>query len=223
MPLNKSQGNMYPFVTHTWNPIKGACPHECSYCYMNKIYKRFGNEPAPPHLVKSELKTDLGSGNYIFVGSSIDMFFADINPLWLGAVLYKTFQHDKNNYLWHTKNPECFIKYFPLLPNNHILCTTIETDYCYTAQRNSPSAMGRIRALDTYKGRKMVTIEPIMDFSEDFARYISYTNPEQVNIGADTGNNHLPEPPKEEILELISELERFTKVYQKENLGRLLK
>jgi hypothetical protein len=35
--------------------------------------------------------------------------------------------------------------------------------------------------------------------------------------------NGLPEPPKEKILELIAELEKFTKVVQKKNLGRLLK
>lgn len=27
---------MYDFVTHTWNTIKGECPHDCSYCYMKK-------------------------------------------------------------------------------------------------------------------------------------------------------------------------------------------
>lgn len=31
MPLNKSTGNMYKFITHTWNTIKGECPHGCSY------------------------------------------------------------------------------------------------------------------------------------------------------------------------------------------------
>ena len=25
MALTKSRGNMYPFVTHTWNAIKGIC------------------------------------------------------------------------------------------------------------------------------------------------------------------------------------------------------
>ena len=28
MALTKSRGNMYPFVTHTWNAIKGICLHE---------------------------------------------------------------------------------------------------------------------------------------------------------------------------------------------------
>ena len=33
MALTKSRGNMYPFVTHTWNAIKGICFHDCPYCY----------------------------------------------------------------------------------------------------------------------------------------------------------------------------------------------
>jgi hypothetical protein len=69
MALNISKGNMYEFITHTWNPIKGKCPHDCSYCYM----KRWGHLK-PPRLVESEFNTDLGSGNFIFVGSSCDMW-----------------------------------------------------------------------------------------------------------------------------------------------------
>jgi len=36
MGLNKSSGNMYEFITHTWNTVKGACEHDCSYCYMKR-------------------------------------------------------------------------------------------------------------------------------------------------------------------------------------------
>ena len=54
---------------------------------------------------------------------------------------------------------------------------------------------------------------------------IKHCNPAQVNIGADSSpkRNRLPEPPKEKILELIAELETFTKVVKKKNLKRLLK
>lgn len=34
--IKESKGNMYEFVTHTWNPIKGKCSHGCTYCYMKK-------------------------------------------------------------------------------------------------------------------------------------------------------------------------------------------
>ena len=51
---------------------------------------------------------------------------------------------------------------------------------------------------------------------------IKRCNPEQVNIGADSGGNNLQEPPKEKVLELIFELEKFTKVKQKKNIKRIL-
>ena len=59
--LNTQKGNMYSFVTHTWNPVKGKCPHDCAYCYM----KRFGKQ-SELHFDESELKTDLGFDNFIY-------------------------------------------------------------------------------------------------------------------------------------------------------------
>ena len=73
---------------------------------------------------------------------------------------------------------------------------------------------------------KYITVEPIMDFDlPEFITMIRYCDPVQVNIGADSNpkRNRLPEPPKGKILELIAELETFTKVVQKKNLKRLLK
>lgn len=29
MALNKSTGNMYAFVSYTYNPLKGECEHSC--------------------------------------------------------------------------------------------------------------------------------------------------------------------------------------------------
>ena len=34
--LNEAKGNMYSWVTHTWNTVKGECPHGCTYCYMHR-------------------------------------------------------------------------------------------------------------------------------------------------------------------------------------------
>ena len=47
-------------------------------------------------------------------------------------------------------------------------------------------------------------------------------NPVQVNIGADSGRNNLPEPTKEKVLQLVSELQKFTIIHNKSNLQRLL-
>ena len=62
MGLNLSKGDMYKFVNYTWNPIKGKCLHDCSYCYMKQINPNAN----PPRLAEYELNTDLGCGRGIF-------------------------------------------------------------------------------------------------------------------------------------------------------------
>ena len=81
MALNKQAGDMYGFVTHTWNAIKGKCMHDCCYCYM----KRFPQKEL--WFDEKELKTDLGTGNFIFVGSSTDMFADNVPDEWIRKVL----------------------------------------------------------------------------------------------------------------------------------------
>lgn len=92
---------------------------------------------------------------------------------------------------------------------------------------NCPSPEDRALTLSwIHNCNKYITIEPIIDFDlPEFITMIKHCNPRQVNIGADSSSkrNKLPEPPKEKILELITELEKFTTVVQKKNLARLLK
>jgi site-specific DNA-adenine methylase len=63
-----------------------------------------------------------------------------------------------------------------------------------------------------------------MDFDlPEMIRLIELCSPKQVQIGADTGHNSLPEPSKEKVLSLTDQLKSFTKVIHKPNLNRLLK
>jgi len=207
---------MYPWITDTWNTIKGACPHDCSYCYM----KRFGKQPSV-RFDESELKTDLGSDNFIFVGSSCDMFADKIPEHWI----FDTINHcDKfeNRYLFQTKNPKNIRRIMPLNTN---ICVTVETNRHYPEiMQNSPKPFDRFNEMVLIRQPLYITIEPIMDFDlQEFVNLIAGCSPVQVNIGADSGGNNLPEPSKEKILELINELERFTIVKQKKNLKRLIK
>lgn len=68
MGLNKQQGNMFPWVDYTWNPIRGACEHACEYCYAKTQHGK------PVRLVEKELKTNLADKGVIFLGSATDMF-----------------------------------------------------------------------------------------------------------------------------------------------------
>ncbi len=85
MGLNKQKGNMYGFISHTINFIKGKCEISCIYCYMKNPKYNLSD----PRLDEKEFKTDLGSGNFIFVGSSIDMFAPGIPSDWI----YKVLEH----------------------------------------------------------------------------------------------------------------------------------
>jgi DNA repair photolyase len=233
MPLRKTSGNMYGDVDYTWNPIKGKCLHDCSYCYMKAMNKRFKIEQKPLHLDEREMKTNLGSGNFIFVGSSCDMWARDVPEIWINNVLSHCLDYE-NRYLLQTKDTERYNEIMSeewLLMNKEqfVLGTTIETnrDIPQNISRLAPEVWERVYNLEkaTEAGYKtMVTVEPIMDFDvKDLAGLIWSCHPMQVNIGADSGNNHLQEPTKEQVLELITELKKFTKVVLKKNLGRIIK
>ena len=63
-----------------------------------------------------------------------------------------------------------------------------------------------------------------MDFDlDEMVEIIKMCEPAQVNIGADSGNNGLPEPSREKLIQLIDALREFTVIDQKRNLFRLLK
>jgi len=222
MGLNVSNGNMYSWVTHTWNTVKGECPHGCTYCYM----KRWGKQK-PIRFDDKELKTDLGSGNYIFVGSSCDLF-ADVIPLeWIKTTLNHCQKFD-NKYLFQSKNPWRILDFIDtcVISDKSVVCTTMETNRYYPEiMGNCPVVSQRSFAMHEISKviKTYITIEPIMDFDlDEFIITLKNCNPTQVNIGADSGNNNLPEPSKEKLLDLITALKEFTVIDQKRNLNRLL-
>jgi hypothetical protein len=189
--------------------------------------KRWG-KLKPVRFDEKELNTFLESGNFIFVGSSCDMWADDIPSSWIETVLSKIAVNQNSDYFFQSKNPKKFIPFQYLLSvERHTFCTTLETDMYWECMANAPKPIERAEAMKKMSEagyKTMVTIEPILDFSPiEFISQIKMCNPSQVNIGADSGNNHLPEPPLEKVIELILELEKFTTVHRKKNLGRLIK
>ena len=71
--------------------------------------------------------------------------------------------------------------------------------------------------------KTFLTIEPVVDFNLiKLVEIVRLCHPEWVNIGADSGGHGLPDPTAEKVLELISELRKFTEVKPKKNLRRIL-
>jgi hypothetical protein len=191
--------------------------------------KRWGIQK-PVRLDEKELKTDLLPGRFIFIGSSCDMFADNIPAEWIKRTLDRAKFFADNKYLVQTKNPLRYHQFLDDLdPGYFMLCTTLETNRNYESiMRAAPPIPERVVAMcrlpKQYEKKKMITVEPIMDFDlNDFSYSILCCNPIQVNIGADTGGHNLPEPNARKILDLIEILERHTTVFRKNNLKRLLR
>jgi len=223
----KQKGNMYEFAK-PWNPLGGECRHKCGYCsslsflrYPAFVEKYSGR----PKLIEKELK-NLGSGETIFVVAQNDLFEENIINGIIRDILSHCNKYPSNKYFFQTKNPERLCKFIDLLPEDSIICTTIETNRWYPEYMgNTPTPQERAKWMSRINGfEKHITIEPIMDFDlEKMVNLIKRCNPSQINIGNDSKNHHLPEPSKEKALQLIAKLEKITVVHQKSNLKRILK
>ena len=111
-----------------------------------------------------------------------------------------------------------------------ILCTTIESDIDYPDVSVAPIISERVETMKHLADlgfKTMVTVEPIMDFTDvvAFAELLESIHPGQVNFGANTSKTvKLKEPTKVKILALIAELEsRGITIPRKSNLDRLTK
>jgi len=216
--LNKSKGDMYDWVTHTWNPIRGLCKHNCDYCYM-KIYPQ-----KEIRLVEKELTLDLGKDNTIFIGSGTDMFASDVKDEWIEDVLSHCRKYPDNLYVFQSKNPIRFEDFRLLYPPYVFFGTTIETNR-ENNLNNAPPRAERLKAIsqEWLVGKTFITIEPIMKFDlMPFVEMMSLAEPKWINIGADSKDHNLPEPTKEEVIDFADIVRSFIEVKPKRNLERLI-
>jgi DNA repair photolyase len=180
----------------------------------------------PARLALKELNTDLGSGNYIFVGSSIDMWSSSIPNDWILKTLKHINKYPDNKYLLQSKDPKQFMTFIDMYPElfgpNIVFATTMETNRQISGISKAPSPAHRmtyIEKINRLGFETMITVEPVMDFDlEDFIDMLRFTNATQINIGAVTGGHNLPEPSKEKVALLIEQV----KPHLKNNIKRLM-
>ena len=205
--INKAVNNMYLFIDGTWNPIKGLCPFLCVYCYMLAIFKRF-KQNTTMRLEQKELQTKIGSGKFIFVGSSTDMWSYPVESAWIVQVLDHCLSYPDNKYLFQSKSPQRFLDFL-----NHPLMSALKEQLVF--------ATTMLRELGY---QVMITVEPVMQF--DFAELVAMLRqiePCQVNIGSNSNKAvKLPEPTRDELVALVEELKTFTNVHLKSNSDRIL-
>ena len=170
-----------------------------------------------------ELKVNLGNGNFIFVGSGTDVWAFDIPSDWITRFLDYCNLFD-NNYLFQSKDPSRFLEFIghPAMRKS-VLCTTIETDaFCPDIVRNAPGTRKRAQAMQRLASlgmRTCVTCEPLIKFDlPGMVELVRMCSPVQVNIGRNSRQDiTLPEPTRNEVRALITELRKFTRVVVKSN------
>lgn len=121
-------------------------------------------------------------------------------------------KHPDRVFYWQSKNPVCFEQYLPLFSTpNSILLTTLETNRNegYGEVSKAPLPSIRHKAFRDLKwNRKIVTIEPILDFDEDvFYSWILEIQPEALWIGYNSHPNiRLPEPSLKKTMMFIKRM-----------------
>ena len=214
--------NMYlEYVGKTLNFVGGGCPWGCSYCYVKdftypSLIKRYSGNP---YLIEATFNKSLGKNKRYFINNCSD--FCAIPMRWKKLILKRLWEFPTNTYLIQSKNPKGFrnLKF----PPKTILGTTIETNRDYGIS-NAPVPFERMVEMHTLAyGQGMCNIEPIMDFDLNIlVDWMEQMMPKYVSIGADSGDNKLPEPNPEKVKALIDELKKFTEVRIKPNLNRII-
>jgi len=201
----------------TWNPFKG-CLFDCLYCrpsFQAQAKRQMHNCSKCynyiPHTHEDRL-AKIPSAEIIFVCGNSDISFCD--PDYTKRIIDAVKIHNRRcpdkTYFFQSKKPSYFEPFLKEFPGNVILLTTLETnrDEGYREIAKAPLPTDRYRQLlELNYPRKVLTIEPVMDFDLDiFSSWIVELAPEYIWLGFNSRPKqvHLPEPSENKLLEFIN-------------------
>lgn len=222
----RTKGKMFNIVSGTWNPVSG-CLYNCNYCWARNLATtklhnshRYVNG-FNPNFNETEFRSRFGKGDLVFVSDMGDLFGAFIPSEWILRVLNQVSKFPDADFLFMTKNPQRYHEFLPSMPKNTILGTTIETNIDEIIQTDKISTAplpseryGCMKDLDW--DRKMVSIEPILDFDlKTFSQWIENIYPFLVYVGYDNYNHKLREPNLKDTLNLIRTISKDMLVIKK--------
>lgn len=218
--------------TKTWNPFKG-CRFDCVYCepsFKRQAKRQMHNctdcYNYVPHYHPERLKpSKIPSLQTIFVCGNSDISFCRKQYMFqiievikrrnkLESIKRRKKWRPEKTYYFQSKRPDYFEPFLSDLPNNAIILTTLETnrDKGYRQISKAPVPTVRYKQfLSLDYPRKVVTIEPVMDFDLDvFVDWIKSIDPEYVWLGYNSKPKQiqLTEPDEEKMFRFIIELKK---------------
>lgn len=211
-----AKSNMYASAK-TWNPFKG-CGFDCTYCAPSfKQQSKRQKHLCPdcyaytPHSHPNRLKT-IPATEIVFVCGNSDISFCE--PAFTRQIIERIAEHrpksPKTFYL-QSKRPEYFAQFVSEFPKSVVLLTTLETNRDRPAVSKAPVPSERYRQFKALNyGRKVVTIEPVMDFDVDVLfGWIRNLDVEYIHLGLNSKPKpKLPEPSPEKLKEFVGLLRK---------------
>lgn len=218
--MQAQKQRMYKDVV-TWSPAIG-CLHGCKYCehsFQAQLKRQKKNcldcYNFKVHYHPERLTRIPTSSPNIFMFAYGD--FAFYKPDFVRSAIKQVVKHIKkypdHTIYFQTKNPSHFSQYIPdfePIKSNVIFLTTIETNRSNGYRKISKAILPLVRYL-YFKHvdweRKILTIEPIMDFDIlGMVHIIKGINPERIYLGLNSRHKRiqLPEPSKEKFWEFYN-------------------
>ena len=218
--------NMYP-ETKTFNRSVG-CLFDCIYCrpsfqrQLKRVAKHINCTDCYTYKPHNHFnRRTIPSSPIVFVYGTGDIYFYDPDAVWSTFGLIDNHKpRMEKTYYFQSKAPECFNRYMDWFKANSdkvILLTTMETnrDEGYDKISQAPPPSKRIKdflALDY--PRKVVTIEPVLDF--DLGEFLDMIRAlddqlslEYVWFGFDSKNCGLPEPTEAKAQVFVDALQDY--------------
>jgi hypothetical protein len=204
----------------TWNPFKG-CRFDCTYCrptfqQQSKRQMQLCTDcyRYTPHVHEDRL-ADIPSDEIVFVCGNADISFCP--PDFARKIIDRIKEHiprchKRKTFYFQSKRPVYFAQFLDELPAEAVLVTTLETnrDKGYRLISKAPPPSERFQQFKSLDyPRKVVTVEPVMDFDlAVFSRWLRTLSPEYVWLGLNSKPNqvHLPEPSVGKLRSLVASL-----------------
>ena len=185
--MNRQGKNRIDYLDYTWNCVKGLCKRGCSYCFMQRYYKRFKLNPKI-RLDEKELNRKFPKNSCkIGICFNHDLFGDWISSEWIYKIIKRTEENPQHTFIFLTKNPLRYNNF--KFPKNCWLGTTVDGTI------NTIKNLKYIQSIEHFNLIKFVSFEPLIEITYlkeidlDFFKKLDW-----MIVGADT-NADAKKPP----------------------------